>query len=593
MTSMAPKDEASSLAAPSGQPCPAGPASGRRYLCLHLPCLPTDRITRRERADPARQGAAAPPFALVAKVKGALRLSAVDARAASLSLGPGQALADARALHPTLRVAEADPQADAHLIAAVADWARRYTPLAAIDGADGVALDITGCAHLFGGEARLMADALERLRRQGFTAPRAGLADTPEAAWALARFAPEARRLCPPGLQEAWLRPLPVAALGLPPDTVAGLRLAGLGRIEDLWLRPRGPIAARFGRQVASRLEAAFGLGRSAISPRLEAPPYVAERRFFDPILTLEDVERTIARLTTEMAALLQKHGDGARRLEVMLFRVDGVSFRIAAGASRPTRAADAMAALFDERLKLGVDERDVAFGFDVVRLSVMEAARLDEAAPALDRRQGEEDLARLVDRLGARLGEGAVRRIALADAHLPEQAAIDSPVGHEEGPRRSTAIWNPTRAEDEPADRPILLFARPEPIETLASLPDGPPVRFRWRRVLHEVAAVEGPERLSPPWWETPHGIEQGLQSGVRASVKASVKASLQASLQARQQAATRDYFRAEDRQGRRFWIYREGLYESRAVEEPPPASAEAAHAPSPPRWFVHGLFG
>jgi protein ImuB len=368
-----------------------------------------------------------------------------------------------------------------------------------------------------------------------------------------------------------------VAALGLTPDIVAGLRLAGLGRIEDLWLRPRGPIAARFGRQVISRLEAAFGLGRSAISPRLEAPPYVTERRFFDPILTLEDVERTIIRLTTEMAALLQKHGDGARRLEVMLFRVDGASFRIKAGASRPTRAAEAMAALFHERLKLGVDERDVAFGFDVVRLCVMEAARLDEAAPALDRREGEEDLARLVDRLGARLGEGAVRRIALADAHLPEQAAIDRPVGFDEARRRSMAIWNPTRVEHEPVDRPILLFARPEPIETLASLPDGPPVRFRWRRVLHEVAAVEGPERLSPPWWKTPPGSQTDPQRDLHAS----------------QQAATRDYFRAEDRQGRRFWIYREGLYESAMAGEPPPAAAEPAHAPSPPRWFVHGLFG
>lgn len=556
--------------------CAASPvpkALRRRYLCLFLPHLPADRLLRRERAQARDDGGPPAPLALIARVKGASRLSAVDARAHALGLRPGQALADARALRPELRIADADPAADIRLITAIADWARRYTPLAAVDGADGVVLDITGCAHLFGGEANLMADALDRLRRQGFTRPAAALAGTPEAAWALARFAPEGRRLCPPGEEERHLRPLPVAALGLSPEIVDGLKVAGLGRIEDLWLRPRAPIAARFGRSVIARLEAAFGLARSAITPRLEAPPYVAERRFFEPILTLDDVERTLIRLCAEMAALLETHGDGARRLEAMLFRVDGACFRIAAGASRPTRSPEAMAVLFRERLKLGVEESDVAFGFDVVRLSVMEAARLDAAAPTLDARPRDEDLSRLVDRLGARLGEEAVRRLVPRDAHLPEEAAAAIPAAAAQGPRSANTGWNPTHAPDEPADRPILLFERPEPIETVAGVPDGPPLRFRWRRMLHDVAAVEGPERLSAPWWNGRTGGEA---------------------------AATRDYFRAEDRQGRRFWIFREGLY----AMAPEAAAAPVGHAdkdaslraalPDPaPRWFVHGLFG
>lgn len=483
------------------------------------------------------------------KLKGALRLEAVDAEARRCGLHKGQSLADARALQPALRIADADPVADARLITAVADWARRYTPLAATDGADGVVLDITGCAHLFGGEARLMADAAERLRQQGFTTPQAALAGTPEAAWALARFAPEAARHCLPGQEEAALRPLPVAALALAPEIVDGLRVAGLARIEDIWLRPRAPVAARFGRQVIARLEAAFGLSRSAITPRLEAPPYVTERRFFDPILTIEDVTRTIHKLAAEMAKLLQSHGDGARRLEITLFRVDGAVFRIQAGASRPTREADRMAMLFHERLKLGTDERDIAFGFDVVRLSVMEAVRLDEAAATLDANCRDEDLARLIDRLGARLGEGAVRSFSARDAHLPEQAASLQPATLAGAGRGAAPAWNPTRAGAEPPDRPLLLFQRPEPIETVASVPDGPPLRFRWRRMLHDVAAVEGPERLTAPWWD-------------RADAP-----------------APRDYFRAEDRQGRRFWLYREGLYR--------------AEGQAPPRWFMHGLFG
>jgi protein ImuB len=491
------------------------------------------------------------PLALVLKLKGALRLDAVDAAAKRCGLHKGQSLADARALQPSLRIADADHVADAKLITMVADWARRYTPLAATDGADGVVLDITGCAHLFGGEASLMADSLERLRQQGFTTPRAALAGTPEAAWALARFAPDHARLCKPGQEEAALRPLPIAALALAPDIVEGLRVAGLTRIEDIWLRPRAPIAARFGRQVIARLEAAFGLTHSPITPRLEAPPYVTERRFFDPILTMEDVNRTINKLTAEMARLLQSHGDGARRLDITLFRVDGAVFRIKAGASRPTRDADSMAMLFHERLKLGADERDIAFGFDVVRLSVLEAVRLDEAATTLDASAGADDLARLIDRLGARLGEGAVLGFAALDAHLPEQAARLTPTSIGETGKGTTPDWNPTRMGAEPPDRPILLFRRPEPIETVASVPDGPPLRFRWRRVLHDVAAVEGPERLSAPWWN----MEKTPQA--------------------------RDYFRAEDRQGRRFWLYREGLYE------------RPDNQPNPPRWFMHGLFG
>jgi protein ImuB len=489
----------------------------------------------------------------VLKLKGALRLDAVDAEARRCGLHPGQSLSDARALQPSLRIADADHIADARMVTALADWARRYTPLAATDGADGVVLDITGCAHLFGGEARMMADALERLRRQGFTMPRAALAGTPEAAWALARFGSESARLCLPGQEEAALRPLPVAALALPADIVDGLRVAGLTRIEDIWLRPRAPIAARFGRQVIARMEAAFGLTHSPITPRLEAPPYVTERRFFDPILTLEDITRTIHKLTAEMARLLQSHGDGARRLEITLFRVDGAVFRVHAGASRPTRDADSMTALFHERMKFGTDERDIAFGFEVVRLSVLEAVRLDEAAATLDARAGNEDVARLIDRLGARLGEGAVREFAVVDAHLPEQAARLAPADLAETRKSPGSGWNPTRAGAEPPDRPLLLFRRPEPIETVASVPDGPPLRFRWRRLLHDVAAVEGPERLTSPWWD---------KAGAPPA---------------------RDYFRAEDRQGRRFWLYREGLYgtEGQAHDEPPP------------RWFMHGLFG
>jgi protein ImuB len=528
-------------------------SASRRCLGLWLPHLPTDRIRRRERAQPgATRSTAAAPLALTMPVKGALRLAAVSAEAAARGLHAGQTLADARALCPALSVEPADPQADAALICAVADWTRRYTPLAATDGPDGVILDISGCAHLFGGEGALVADLLSRLARQGFTGARAAVAGTPEAAWALARHAPEARRLCPPGKEEAFLRPLPAEALRLDAETVRALAVAGLTRVEDLWLRPRAPIAARFGRHVVERLEAAFGLARSALTPRLAADPYVAERRFFEPILTREQVLHALERLCGEAARMLTRHGEGARRLELMLFRVDGATFRMDAGLSRPSREPVALFDLMRERLTVRADERDVGYGFDVVRLSVLEAARLDETSPRLDARPGDEELSRLVDRLGARLGADAVTRLEAADSYVPELASISRPA-HRPAARASSARtmasqpWDPLDAPGDPPGRPILLLAEPEPVETLAAVPDGPPLRFRWRKVLHDVAAVEGPERIALPWWGTAA-------------------------------PPTRDYFRAEDRQGRRFWLCREGLYDRET-----PA----------PRWFVHGLFG
>lgn len=484
-------------------------------------------------------------------MKGALRLAAVCRAAAGVGLKAGMALADARALQPDLRVAEADRDAEHALLESIVDWARRYTPLAALDGADGVMLDITGCAHLFGGEAAMLADALNRLEFQGFSRPAGAIAATPEAAWALARFGAPAQRVCPPGGEQQALRPLPVAALNLPPAVADGLKIAGLSRVEDLWLRPRAPIAARFGPGVVDRLEAAFGVTRSAIAPRLEAAPYMAERRFADPILTMADVDRTLGRLTGEIAAMLTRHGEGARRLQVMLFRVDGASFRIEAGLSRPSREAGALAQVFREKLSIGPDERDVGYGFDVIRLSAIEVARLDPEAARLDSAPGHEDVARLIDRLAARLGTQAMRHFVARDAHHPEAASVMQQAVGGGRPFASVnagaAPWNPTRRPGEPPDRPVLLLEQPEMIETVAAVPDGPPMRFRWRHVLHEVTASEGPERIALPWW------------GER-------------------QAPTRDYFKTEDREGRRFWLYREGLY------------GRETHQP---RWFVHGLFG
>ena len=471
-----------------------------------------------------------------------MRIVALDDAAAALGLRPGMPLADARAMHPGLCVAAEDAHADRALLANICDWCLRWTPLAALDPPDGIFLDISGCAHLFGGEEGLLADVLQRFDRLGFHA-RAAIADSAGAAWAMARYGDDMGTIIAPKCAREAIEPLPLAALRLDVETVSALASVGLKCIADILDLPRAPLAARFGAGLIEKLERALGRLEQPISPLLPVAPYVAERSFPEPIGRIEDVEGVTLALARRLKPMLERRGEGARRLELCLFRTDGAVKRVAAGASRPLRDPDQIAALFSERFAALGDELDPGFGFDLVRLSALTA----EAAPPVARQFGEsaeeEDLARLVDRLGARLGLNRVQRMIAGDTWLPEQAAAAAPA-------YCTAPdphgWN-TADPDAPAPaRPLRLFERPEPIDAVAEVPDGPPVRFRWRRALHQVVRAEGPERIAPAWWS----------AGPKP---------------------TRDYYRVEDDAGQRFWLFREGLY-----------ALETAH----PRWFLHGLF-
>ena len=377
-----------------------------------------------------------------------------------------------------------------------------------------------------------------------------GLADAPRAAWALARYSN--RRIAPAGLAgKAFVKlfhEMPVAALGLEEADAADMARAGLRRIGDLAMRPRAPIAARFGVEVLAKLDALNGLERDAISPRFAAPDFCAERRFASPIAHVDAVMATLARLADDLVVLLERQAKGARLVELMLYRVDGDVRRIRVGAGRPLNEARAIARLFVERLAGGAeDEIDAGFGVDLMRLSCLVAEPLEPSQREWERAFEAEraaKLADLLDRLSARLGPSRVTRQTLVDAHIPEQAVAAAPAvrGEMRARGEGLGLYLPAEAPS----RPLRLFERPEPIEALAEVPDGPPLRFRWRRVLHEVAAIEGPERIAAPWWR-------------------------------RLDAPTRDYFRAEDVSGRRYWLYREGLY-----------GRETQRA----KWFLHGVF-
>jgi protein ImuB len=506
-------------------------------LSLWLRRLPTDRIER------LREQIA--PLVVYGKRGNAELLTAVDDRAERLGLSPGVALAQARAMHPGIDAIAEDAGADATLLDNIADWCLRYTPLVACDPPDGLLLDISGCAHLYGGEHALVADLAARLERTGF-AYRIAIAGTIGAAYAAAHHGEPGSYLC--GEERALLSPLPLAALRLESGTVAALACVGLKRIGDIIDLPRSPLTARFGSEVLRQLDRTLGNEQEPLNPRLPVAPYVAEQRFAEPIACEQDVLAIVARLAARLQRALERRGDGARRIELTLFRTDGEVRRLAAGTSQPLRDPTAIRALFMERLHALADALDPGFGFDMARLAVVVAEPAPPEQIGIDGAEDNAEFDRLVDRLSARLGAHRVRRLVAQDSHIPEIAAAHVPA-QMTGTDDSWDAFRRTLAEVNLAPRPLRLLTRPEPIEALAEVPDGPPLRFRWRRALHEVIAAEGPERIEGAWWSE-HG------------------------------GPARDYFRVEDKTGLRFWLFRAGLYR------------DLTQGTAVPTWFLHGTF-
>jgi protein ImuB len=485
--------------------------------------------------------------------RNAQRIAALDERAEALHLKRGMGIADARAMHPSIDILEADPEADRRLLESLADWCDRYTPLVAIDGTDGLFLDVSGCVHLFGGERSMLDDILSRFFHQGFDV-RAGLAATPGAAWAAARFASD--RIVESGEEEALLAPLPLAALRIEPAIRASLESVGLRTAGAVMTAPRAPLARRFGASLLLRLDQALGRLDEAVSPRLPVAPLSVERHLAEPVVLTEDIERLTGMLAMALKRDLERRGEGARRLALLLFRVDGGVSRIAVGTSRPLREPRLIQRLFHERLTALEQDIDAGYGFDLVRLAVLSAAAFDMQQADLTGETSDDgaDIALFADRIRARLGEGAVLKPVAVESHLPERAVATIPFT--EAPQRTSPPKKPDRMKGNSSvpvvqpERPIRLFRSPEPIEVPATeMPEGPPMNFRWRRALYRVARAEGPERIAPEWWREAAG----------------------------QDAPTRDYFRIEDADGRRYWLYRQGLY-----------SASQAS----PRWFIHGVF-
>ena len=477
----------------------------------------------------------------VAKIDNAMRLVALDTLAERIGLKRGQGAAEARAMCPALDVIAADPAADQAFLEGLADWCDRYTPLVALDGDDGLHLDITGCAHLHGGEKALITDLLSRLFSLGVEA-RATVSSAAGLSWAAARYGNVA--VIEPGEAGRVLAPMPVAALRLPAETAAALERLGLKQIGDLLEAPRAPLARRFGSLLLLRLDQARGEADEPLSPRLPVPSFCAERRLAEPLMDEEYILELTRHLAKDVRASLERHGEGGRLFELLLFRVDGRVFRVRAHAAMPLNDADRIAALFRERLQAVHDDLDAGYGFEILRLAVLRSERLDPAQQDFSGVPEEsQPLAAFIDKVAARFGPDCLTQASLAESHLPERAGGFAAV------RDVAAVMGSPASENKlfPENRPLRIFTHPELVEATAEVPDGAPRSFNWRRTQYRVARAEGPERIAAEWWIDGEGHP------------------------------TRDYFRIEDQEGRRFWLFREGLY-----------GREVAAV----RWFMHGVF-
>lgn len=457
-----------------------------------------------------------------------MRLVAVDRRAANLGLEVGMVLASARAMVPVLKVVPANEPADAKLLSNFADWCVGFSPFVALDPPHGLFLDVTGSTHLFGGEAAMLQRVRTALNHQGF-AVKIAMGGSAMAARALARHCDGL--IVPPGGDGEAMAGLPVDALALEAAITHAFRRAGLKTVGKVASRTRAELTSRFGAATVSRLDAALGKTETPISPRMPLPSYRVDHRFAEPVTAEDVLLATLHQLAEGISKMLEVRGEGARALEAVFFRADGDIRRIMVETGGPTRDPSILGRLFRERLDALADPLDPGFGFDLIRLQATRTEPYSSKDAELDSKADEErEIRYLIDRLSARFGSHRVLCFRPNDTHIPERAYSAVPAQYVE---KKDIPWQRRQLEKEAPRRPLRLFS-PEPAEFLP----GDPLRFRWRNAQHEVRKLEGPERIAMEWWRAP-----GLD---------------------------RDYFRMEDEEGRRYWLYRE----------------------DGSRWFLHGVF-
>jgi protein ImuB len=464
-------------------------------------------------------------------------VTAVDINAERQGLRLGMPVAKAQAIAPGLIIMDSDRHADAEGLSKLALWAlQRVSPVVMADPPDGLVIDTTGADHLHGGEGAMLQAIVQRFTSSGIET-RAAVADTWGAAHAAARFLGRTTTIIPEGAAERLMRALPISALRLDPETVAGLRKLGFEQVGELIDQPRAPLALRFGPEIGRRLDQALGKSAEPFDP-IREPEIVEVRRVFgEPIGAAETISRYIGKLVSALCQELEARGLGARQLDLLLHRVDGVRQAVRVGTAQPVRDVKRLTRLLTEK----IETIDPGFGIEVMELAAIVAEPFHERQSISSLvEEPEDDISDLIDVLANRVGANRICRFSPMQSDVPERSvARVAPLSPETG-----ATWN----GDWP--RPPRLLSRPEPVETMALLPDHPPVWFTWRGVRRRVRRADGPERIRNEWWK--HEAEM---------------------------TTVRDYFRVEDETGERFWLFRSG---------------DGEHSDSgSQRWFLHGVFG
>jgi len=469
------------------------------------------------------------PFVLRQPSHGRMMVSAVNAAAERSGMACGLALADARALLPHLHVLDDAPDKIQRVLHKLAAWCIRFTPFVALHPPDGLLLDATGCAHLWGGEEKYVQEIIKKLTARGYTV-RVAMADTPGAAWAVAHYEKNPG-VVPAGQHINALLALPPQALRLEPDVVNRLHNLGLHQIKQVIHLPRTSLRRRFGVAFLHQLDKAMGQELEILQPIQPVEPYHERLPCLEPIVTATGIEMALKQLLEMVCLRLQQEQKGLRTAVFKGHRVDGKVEQVSIATSRASHQVSHLFKLFE--IKLSTIEP--ALG---IELFVLEAPKVEPHLPQQKNMWetggglADGQLAELVDRLSNKIGERIYRYLP-DEHHWPERSFREATSLQEE----AITEWRTD------VHRPLHVLPIPERIEVTAPIPDYPPLLFRYKGKVHPVVKADGPERIEQEWW--------------------------------RQQGQHRDYYRVEDDTGNRYWLFRLGHYHDETFQ-----------------WFLHGYF-
>lgn len=493
-----------------------------RFASISFPFLLTEYLVRKQ-PELHRQ-----PFVLASRERGRMVIDAVSAAAAKKGIRTGMVLADCKAIFPELEMLESEPGRAEKLLQALAEWAIMYTPFVAVDLPEGLMLDITGCAHLWGDEKAYLKHIREKLGSYGYTI-RIAIADTIATAWAVARYSNDT--IVPPGQHCNALRSLPPAALRLEATVLARLKKLGMWQIGSFMDMPPSVLRRRFGGELPKRIAQAAGLEMEWILPVKPVEPYQERLSTMEPIASAAGITIALQRLLETLCLRLETEGMGLRSAVFKGLRVDGALQQIAIGTGHPSRNTQHLFRLFEHKIAT----LEPGLGFEVFALEAQKVEKVtnEQAAIWSAASQNDVKVAELLDRVTAKIGPGAVARYLPDEHHWPERSVkLASPLWEKPATKWRTGL-----------PRPVHLLPRPEAIEVTAVLPDYPPMLFRHKGGLYNVSKADGPERIEQEWW-----LSDGLY---------------------------RDYYVVEDESGARYWLFRAGPY-------------DGEH----PKWFIHGFF-